>query len=236
MANHIPLTEEPKPWVPIQPANEKFVRLMGGDTLDIAMQYPLQGLTTATTACYVREEVYRRLLLAAEQLPAGYRLRVWDAWRPLALQQELYTLYAAPILERLGLTNAPAEVQRAATAPYISYPNADPLSPPVHTTGGAVDVTIVDEQGRELAMGTAFDEFGEKTTTAWFEGDGRDVLIRDNRRLLYRCMTEAGFTNLPSEWWHYDYGDAFWGYYTQSPTRYAGAFTEEDLQIRNEEL
>lgn len=35
-------------------------------------------------------------------------------------------------------------------------------------------------------------------------------------------MIKAGFTNLPSEWWHYDYGDAFWSYYTKNAVKYQG--------------
>ncbi len=44
-----------------------------------------------------------------------------------------------------------------------------------------------------------------------------DEQVRENRRLLYYAMIDAGFTNLPSEWWHYDYGDRFWHIRCASP-------------------
>ena len=72
-------------------------------------------------------------------------------------------------------------------------------------------------------MGTGFDDFTEKSLTSHFESQSSD--IRDNRRLLYRVMTEAGFTNYPLEWWHYDYGDSFWSYYTGKPAIYRGIIT-----------
>ena len=49
--------------------------------------------------------------------------------------------------------------------------------------------------------------------------------VRDNRRLLYETMINAGFTNLPSEWWHYDYGTKFWGYFTGKKALYKGILT-----------
>ena len=45
-------------------------------------------------------------------------------------------------------------------------------------------------------------------------------------------MTSVGFTNLPSEWWHYDYGNANWAYYKKESPIYSGVFTEKDLNIK----
>lgn len=100
--------------------------------------------------------------------------------------------------------------------------------PPVHTTGGAVDLTILDNYGRELDMGSFFDEFTDRTYTAYYENE-KNVLVKNNRRLLYNIMTTVGFTNLPSEWWHYDYGDRFWAFYKKEPTLYRGVFTKAEL-------
>ena len=81
-------------------------------------------------------------------------------------------------------------------------------------------------------MGSGFDEFTDRTHTAYYEindGGDRSRTIRENRKLLYHVMTESGFTNLPSEWWHYDYGDRFWAYYTKQPALYRGVFTGEGI-------
>jgi D-alanyl-D-alanine dipeptidase len=85
-------------------------------------------------------------------------------------------------------------------------------------------LTIVDEQGKPLDMGTEFDSFKETAHTAYFEKqNGKQAeAIRENRRLLYHVMTAAGFTNLPTEWWHYDYGDRFWAYYKGQDAIYDG--------------
>jgi D-alanyl-D-alanine dipeptidase len=80
-------------------------------------------------------------------------------------------------------------------------------------------------------MGTSFDAFSDATWTDYFEpgrghdtatGDTANITARKNRRMLYNVMTAAGFTNLPSEWWHYDYGDNMWAQLTGGKPFYAG--------------
>ena len=51
-----------------------------------------------------------------------------------------------------------------------------------------------------------------------------DKTIRDNRRILYWAMTKAGFTNLPTECWHFDYGNRNWAFYNQKPIIYKAIF------------
>ena len=113
-------------------------------------------------------------------------------------------------------------------------PSYNILRPAVHSTGGAVDLTIVGPDGEVLEMGTGFDEFNSATWTYAFEPDSGTGLVnetaRDNRRLLYNVMTEVGFTNLPSEWWHFDYGDGMWAQIKNENAIYAGRL---DAEARN---
>ena len=87
----------------------------------------------------------------------------------------------------------------------------------------------LNDKGEELEMGTLFDEFNEKTETDYFEHNDGET-IRNNRRLLYNIMVSAGFTNLPSEWWHYDYLDRFYAYYNNCPAKYEGVFTFKEVK------
>ncbi|MCI8384343.1 MAG: M15 family metallopeptidase [Clostridia bacterium] len=97
--------------------------------------------------------------------------------------------------------------------------------PPLHTTGGSVDLTITDlVTGKDLDFGIEFDDFSDLTNTSLYEKENLDGLVRDKRRLLYNIMVESGFTNLPSEVWHYDYGNRSWGYYKKKPAIYKGVF------------
>ncbi len=219
----IPERDEPGYYESTRFVESPFLQINDDDLLLVQMQYPLMNMKNAESRCMVRKEVYDRLREAASALPEGYRLKILDAWRPFALQMELYEVYSRDIIRIFELEDCPEEQQKAVIRKFVSDPVPNREVPPVHTTGGAVDVTIIDESGKELAMGSLFDEFSDRTYTAFFENE-KDKEIRNNRRLLYRVMTDAGFTNLPSEWWHYDYGDRFWGFYNKLPAIYGGVF------------
>ncbi len=208
----------------------RFVEIRDNDLWLVEMQYPLLGRKNAYERCLVREAVEERLRQAAKALPAGFRLKIWDAWRPFALQEELYHAYSDEIIKSFHLESLTEAERKERIRVYISLPVNDPEHPPVHTTGGAVDVTVVDADGCELAMGTAFDAFLPSTQTDYFEMKEKDETIAVNRRLLYDAMTGAGFTNLESEWWHYDYGDAMWSERTGKPVMYYGVFTVSEAE------
>ena len=212
--------------------NDTFIRLEDGLPFDIKMQYPLLGMKTAVKECFVRCDVFEMLKCAEENLPYGYRLRILDTWRPLALQKELYEFYRQSITDSFNLSCLPKNEQDDFISKYIAIPSENPEMPPAHTTGGAVDLTLIDEQGNELDMGTGFDDFSEKAETDYFEKqefDGTDV--QKNRRILKKAMEDAGFTNLPSEWWHYDYGDENWATAKGLKALYKGIFSQNEMKL-----
>ncbi|MBQ2798274.1 MAG: hypothetical protein IJF09_02705, partial [Ruminiclostridium sp.] len=110
------------------------------------------------------------------------------------------------------------------TLEFVSYPDKSKKFSFVHSSGGAVDITIIDNNGKRFDMGSEFDEFTDRSYTDWYEKNDVNDTIRNNRRLLYNVLCSCGFTNYPSEWWHYDYGDIFWSYYTGQDAIYSSAF------------
>lgn len=225
----IPELSEPELYGDRDFGDFKFVEILSNDSITVDMQYPKLGMRYAEQHCYVREEVYQMLIDAANRLPTGYQFKIYDAWRPFALQQELYEVYSDKIINEFHLEGSSEEQKRAVIKKFVSEPVWDRDVPPVHTTGGAIDLTIIGKDGHELEMGTGFDAFSDKTCTSFFEKNEENVVVRNNRRILYHVMTEAGFTNLPSEWWHFDYGDRFWAFYNKKPALYRGAFTREEI-------
>lgn len=225
----IPELSEPELYGDRDFGDFKFVEILSNDSITVDMQYPKLGMRYAEQHCYVREEVYQMLIDAANRLPAGYQFKIYDAWRPFALQQELYEVYSDKIINEFHLEGSSEEQKKAVIKKFVSEPVWDRDVPPVHTTGGAIDLTIIGKDGHELEMGTGFDAFSDETCTSFFEKNEENVVVRNNRRILYHVMTEAGFTNLPSEWWHFDYGDRFWAFYNKKPALYRGAFTREEI-------
>ena len=225
----IPKLREPGDYGQSAFLDSAFIELRNDEKMEVSMQYPLLKMQNAESHCYVRIEMYDHLQKAAELLPDGYKFKILDAWRPFALQKELYEVYTDKIVKMFHLQECDEQQKENTIKKFVSLPIANRLVPPVHTTGGAIDLTLIDQNGKELEMGTGFDEFTDRTYVAYYEKSD-ETNIRDNRRMLYHIMTSSGFTNLPSEWWHYDYGDRFWAYYTKKPAIYSGVFTVDEIQ------
>ena len=186
--------------------------------------YYEQGYPNALNDCYVRISLVDRLKKAESLLPNGYKFLIYDGWRPVEVQQALWDEYFEKV--KLEHPDKSIEELELLTSFYISKPSYNMKRPSLHNTGGAIDLTIIDENGNELDMGTKFDEFSNKSWTNHFEPNyefgTNNETIMENRRLLYNAMISAGFTNLPSEWWHYDYGTKFWAYFTGNKALYKG--------------
>ena len=200
-----------------------IVKLNKKTKIIVDLKYPKLGMQNAIKKCLIRKEVFERLLMACTILPQGLAFRIWDIYRPWSLQNELYYAYKPEIIKQFNLENLSLEEQDKTISNYVSIPNKDEVLPPLHITGGSVDLTITDSvTGKDLNFGIEFDDFSDLTNTASYEKENLDGLVRDNRRLLYNIMIESGFTNLPSEVWHYDYGNRSWGYYKKKPAIYKG--------------
>lgn len=199
--------------------NEKFVSLSEYGFF-IESQYYKQNINGSLKDCYARKAVMKKLLKAEQTLPNGYRFKIYDAYRPIKVQQELWDTYKKKIIKQFP--NLSEEEINKKTSVFVSEPSYDVEYPSLHNTGGAIDLTIVDKNGKELNMGTRFDDFTDKAYTSYFEENDMSEKIKNNRRLLYWTMIYAGFTNLPSEWWHYDYGDNAWANTTGNKPLYNG--------------
>ncbi len=109
----------------------------------------------------------------------GLGLKVWDAYRPLAVQQAMWDAIRDPR--------------------YVSDPAVNAGR---HTRGTAVDVTLVDRRGNPLPMPTDFDDFSE---AAHVDAAGIAPERAANARRLREAMTRRGFLAFPTEWWHFDW-------------------------------
>lgn len=175
---------------------------------------PLVERTHKTKHIWVRKTVAEKLRLANKILhPEGVELYVKSGYRPLEVQQELWNYFLKDAEDKLGTTDKHKITAHAQQ--FCANPEAfDPRKPRTwspHFTGGAVDLTLRTLQNKqELDMDPP--GYGEQCYTHYTENLPPEKQTSDwhnrrtNRRLLYNAMTEAGFTNYPYEWWHYDYG------------------------------
>lgn len=184
--------------------NERLCCIAETPQLKMMLRQEEEGFLRATTL--------DRLEDASKILPNGFALAVFDAWRSLARQRAVFQAV------RSRLADVKSNAHRFAFSPDdpardVDYPSDDPP----HCTGGAVDVGLVGPCGELWPMGTGFDETVDDSATDAYENRplvGRhEKAVLLGRRLLFRVMTSVGFSNYPQEWWHYDFGNAFWRYF-----------------------
>lgn len=131
------------------------------------------------TTAIARTGTAKKLAKANSLLRAqGYRLKIWDAYRPVAAQARLYDVYPDPS--------------------FVAKPNPN-FS---HQKGVTVDVTLCDAAGKEVDMQTEFDDF----TVAAHRDFDRTPLQEKNYQILNQAMQAAEFFGYENEWW--DYRDA----------------------------
>jgi D-alanyl-D-alanine dipeptidase len=166
---------------------------------------------------WCREGLLPMLLSVNQQLADyGCEIVVYDAYRPITTQRGLWAWALTKIQkDHPGLSRAELE---ALTSQYSSDPRRfdpeDATTWPIHASGASIDVMLRSlDTGRELDMGAAFDDLSPSAHTDQLEkalsrgqiGSDSPALI--NRRVLYWTMSEAGFENYPSEFWHFDFGN-----------------------------
>ena len=132
--------------------------------------------------CLLLEPSAQKLKRAAETLrQQGFRLRLYDCYRPHAVQWELWKVMPKP-----GFV-------------------ANPKTGSNHNRGGAVDLSLVTLDGGDVEMPTPYDTFSR----AAYQGyAGGTEASRKHREILRAAMTAEGFTINRMEWWHYDLPDA----------------------------
>ena len=142
------------------------------------------------------KEAARALKAVAGELNAqGYRLKVFDAYRP-ACAVRSFVLWG---IEDLDLRMKPyfypdLEKQELFKKGYIAKMSS-------HSRGSAVDLTLLDmRSGKELDMGSPFDLFSELSHP---DSPGVTEEQHENRMLLQKAMIRNGFQPIDCEWWHF---------------------------------
>lgn len=207
------IKETQEPLVELLPINKR---------LFIRSSYYEQQIPNSLQGIHLRKGAIGRLLVALDALPNQFSLIVYDGYRPLQVQQFLFN----QIQQKITLSNpswSQEQIQKE-TLKYVAYPSIEEGFPAPHLTGGALDLTLGDADGNPLDLGTAFDETDSKSATDYFEVNAEEnPEAFKNRRLLFNCMTIAGFENYSAEWWHYDFGNITWARKAQKPTAIYGA-------------
>jgi zinc D-Ala-D-Ala dipeptidase len=176
----------------------------------------------ARSPFHLRTGIIERLRQAQRHLQLqrpGWRIQIFDAYRPLAVQQHMVDYSFAQECRARGLDPAAIDGELAeqvwqAVYQFWAVPNLDPAMPPPHSTGAAVDVTLVDSSGTPVEMGSAIDEMSERSFPQHFAQavDPREQEAHQLRSILFSAMESSGFWGHPKEWWHFSHGDQLWAW------------------------
>ncbi len=160
-----------------------------------------------------------------QNLSPGWRIQIFDAYRPVAVQQFMVDYSFQELARSLGLSASDlTETQRQSISEQVyqfwAPPSLDPATPPPHSTGAAVDVTLVNAAGQPVDMGSPIDEISPRSYPDYFarSTDPVEVQYRESRQLLRTAMLSAGFAQHQNEWWHFCKGDQMWAWLTQQKT------------------
>lgn len=130
-------------------------------------------------ACFLLKETAQALLKAQKDFQKlGYRIKIFDCYRPLSVQKKMWKIL-----------------------PGTHYV-ANPAKGSKHNRGAAIDLTLVDKDGKEVDMGTPFDFFGKKAHHSY---TNLPENVLKNRQLLKKTLEKYQFKSIFSEWWHYEY-------------------------------
>ena len=134
-----------------------------------------------TAKCKLRRSVTVRLIKAAAALrKQDRRLLLWDCYRPTSIQKLLW--------------------KKVPDERYVANPKVGSK----HSRGAAVDLAVVDKDGKPVTLPTKFDEFSAAAHLDQALVGTKGVEARQ----LAKAMAGAGFTDVTTEWWHFDAPDS----------------------------
>ncbi len=211
---HIDISSALVTAIPIKDSLEDLVSVKG----HLAYGPPPECNETKDSYYFVRRGVLERLLIAQKALPPGLTLRLYEGYRSPEFQETLFQEQ----LMRVASSNSDyskRETYKAAAcqvAPTKTF-EGEFLSPP-HSTGGAVDVEIVDDEGKVIDFGMEIKDWIHVPASLCETGaPNLSSQAAKNRQMLVSVMSKAGFVNYSREWWHFSFGYQYWAFFKGEP-------------------
>lgn len=165
----------------------------------------------------IRKSVYEKLKQAQMTLPKGFKFCVYQGYRSSVMQQQIFQeRYKALSKANPKMTHEQIFTEATKFASPIINLDGTPNIPP-HSTGGAIDVYLIDETGKAVDMGIRLDEAHKDLEGSYSKTDSQVISeqAKEYRKIMSKALKAVGFVNYPTEYWHWSYGDRYWAYQTQ---------------------
>jgi D-alanyl-D-alanine dipeptidase len=187
---------------------------------------------------FLRQGVLNALIFAQNRLQIyqpQWRFLIFDAYRPVEVQQFMVDYTFHTVLRERNLDKkqlSDAQIQAIFTEVYTIWaiPSDNPATPPPHSTGAALDLTLVDPDGNEVEMGGAIDEMSDRSLPDYYSSSkiALEQVYHQNRVLLAKVMNEAGFSRHKGEWWHFSLGDQMCAWSLGQPVAIYGKIEQKN--------
>jgi zinc D-Ala-D-Ala dipeptidase len=197
----IPIVENHEPMVDLKDQHE----IIFGESPEIPNN---------TDYTKMRKTVYEKLVQAQKLLPPGLHFCLWEGYRSLHTQKIIFENRYAKI-KRLHPTWTHEQVFMESTrlvSPVVHLDGSKNIPP--HSTGGAIDVYLLDAKNHPVPMGIhpkdwMDDNDGSISVTA---SKTISPEAQHNRQIMSAALSAVGFANYTAEYWHWSYGDRYWAF------------------------
>lgn len=187
---------------------------------------PSPEIPNNTDYTKMRKTVYEKLLQAQKLLPQDLHFCIYEAYRSLHLQKILFKNRFEKV-KKLHPSWSDAEIFVETTRLVSPVKNLDgSKNIPPHSTGGAIDIYLLDKKGNPVDMGIhpkdwMQDNDGSLSQTA---SHVISAEARKNRDIMSHALSAVGFVNYPTEYWHWSYGDRYWAYHEKKAHAIYGSY------------
>lgn len=174
---------------------------------------------------FLREGIVNKLNKAQRTLPKGYHLTIRDALRTEEMVLGLYHYYFdKKKKQEPNLSDKEIDLW---LRNLLAMPD-DPV-PPGHMTGGCVDVFLSNDNAEEISL-EVDSKIVPKEEQKFTFCPKLPKDIKEKRRILYDALTNAGLDNYFREYWHYNFGEAYWAVRRKNKLAIYGIAKSELLQ------
>ncbi len=176
----------------------------------------------------MRKTVYEKLYQAQSLLPSNIRFCLYEGYRSLQLQRDLFETRLQK-LKNFYPSWDEKEVFEETTklvSPVVNYDGSRNIPP--HSTGGAIDVYLIDPSGNALDMGIHPKDWMSDTDGSLSLTASKNISseAQKNRAMMAKVLIAVGFVNYATEYWHWSYGDRYWAYFKRADSAIYGIYTK----------
>ena len=212
--------------IPIQENNEEIIDLSSQDLIACYQNTDSMSLLPIK----VRKTVYKKLLQAQTLLPKNLFFCVYEGYRPLECQEEIFIKKFAQLYQQNPQKPYEKLFQQTTrvVSPVVNLNGS--INIPPHSTGAAVDVYLVNADEEPIEMGIHPKDSFEDVNGILCATDSEKISkeAKLNRQIMATALKKVDFVNYYTEYWHWSYGDRFWAYHTGAKYAIYGLYQDKN--------